>query len=398
VVGDGVAVFHKISAGLLKCGRRMLADEVKLGGTIPIPPFLHLLTMKILFCILLLTTTCGLSTAIGQSQGSEDPFKKNEAEVRRAVFRGLDFLISQEQPDGKFPDSHGKSTGISSLVGMACLSTGATPLGEGKYTEAVKRRIDYLFKNVDDKGIISCGDHGNGPMYAHNISSLFLSECSGMVDVARQKQLDEVLPKALKVILDSQAVKKDDRHQGGWRYQPNSGDSDMSCSGWALMAMHSARLNGAQVPSSAIDAAVRYVMKNQSKREGHIGYMDENQHKDSLTGAGLLCLELCGRHGTPETISAGEWILANHTKLAKAEHEMYGNYYNAQGMFQLGGKYWKTYAEWMYGNYLPAQKADGSWDGERFGKIYSTSMMVLALAVPFRQLPIYQRDERVDEE
>jgi hypothetical protein len=164
------------------------------------------------------------------------------------------------------------------------------------------------------------------------------------------------------------------------------------------MALRSARLNGSQVPTAAIDSAVKYVLANQSKQNGHIGYTDENQHKDSLTGAGLLCLELCGRHASPQSISAADWILNNHTKLPRAEFEFYGNYYNAQGMFQMGGKYWKTYAEWMYGTYLAAQKEDGSWDGDRFGSIYSTSMMVLAMTVPFRQLPIYQRDERVDEE
>jgi hypothetical protein len=328
----------------------------------------------------------------------DDPFLKNEPEVRKAVFRGLDYIIAQEQPKGSFPEGHGKSTGISSLVGMALLSTGITPIGQGRYVEAINRRVDYALDNTKSDGIISCGEHGNGPMYAHNISALFLSECSGMVDPPRQKRIDQVLPKAIKVILEAQAVNKDPRHQGGWRYQPNSTDSDMSCSGWALMALRSARLNGGQVPNAAISSAVAYVLQNQSKKEGHIGYMDERQHRDSLTGAGLLCLELCGKHGSPETLSAGEWILANYTKLPKAEHELYGNYYNAQGMFQLGGKYWKSYAEWMYQNYLPMQEPDGSWTGERFGRIYSTTMMILAMTVPFRQLPIYQRDERVDED
>ncbi len=338
------------------------------------------------------------STSGPAAATAAEPFLKNEPEIRRAVFRGLDFLINKENTNGSFPDGHGRSTGISSLVGMALLSTGITPVGQGKYSEAINRRIDYALKNTDDKGIISCGEHGNGPMYAHNISTLFLSEVSGMVDKERQRKIDDVLPKALRVILDAQAVKKNERHQGGWRYHPGSDDSDMSCSGWALMALRSARLNGARVPSQAIEAAVAYVLRHQSKKEGQFGYMDDRQHRDSLTGAGLLCLELCGRHGTPETIAAGEWILTNYSRLPKAEHELYGNYYNAQGMFQLGGKYWKTYAEWMYQTYLPGQEEDGSWKGERFGPIYSTTMMILAMTVPFRQLPIYQRDERVDEE
>ena len=35
--------------------------------------------------------------------------------------------------------------------------------------------------------------------------------------------------------------------------------------------------------------------------------------------------------------------------------------------------------------------ADGSWPGGRGGSCYSTAMGVLAMAVSYRQLPIYQR-------
>lgn len=331
------------------------------------------------------------------AQEAGDAFQKYEADVRVAVNRGLDYLISAEQGNGTFPEAHGQSTGISSLVGMAILSTGATP-GNARYGEAINRRIDYALSHIASDGVMSSGDHGNGPMYAHNITTLFLSECSGMVDLERQKKIDTSLPRAIKILLDAQAVKKDPRNQGGWRYHPNSNDSDVSCSGWALMALRSARLNGAPVPVSSIDSAVDYIHRMQSKKTGTVGYMNENEHKESLTGAGLLCLELCGRHAAPENLMAGDWILENFTKIQNSEFELYGNYYAAQGMFQLGGKYWKTYSDYMYSHYLPLQKADGCWEGERFGKVYSTSLMVLAMAVPFRQLPIYQRDERVDED
>ena len=40
-------------------------------------------------------------------------------------------------------------------------------------------------------------------------------------------------------------VEKKPQHQGGWRYQPHSRDSDLSLTGWAVMALRSARLNGA---------------------------------------------------------------------------------------------------------------------------------------------------------
>jgi hypothetical protein len=344
----------------------------------------------------LLVTLLSIASPLA-AQDTADVFRKYEADVSKAVDRGFEYLLSVEQKDGTFPGGHGRSTGISSLVGTCFLAKGHTP-GNGRYGEAINRRIDYALKHSNGEGLIDSGDHGNGPMYAHNISTLFLSECSGMVDAVRQKKIDEVLPKSINLLLRAQAVRKDERHQGGWRYHPGSNDSDLSCSGWALMALRSARLNGAPVPPKAIDAAVKYIHGNFERKLGHFGYMDAYQHKESLTGAGLLCLELCGRHAAPENIKAGEWILENFERLPHSEFETYGNYYNAQGMFQLGGKYWKRYADWMYPYYLGKQQEDGSWKDDRLDKVYGTTMIVLALTVPARQLPIYQRDERIDEE
>ena len=70
---------------------------------------------------------------------------------------------------------------------MCLLAKGHTP-GVGRCGEAINRRINYALKTTNGDGLIDSGDHGNGPMYAHNISTLFMSEVSGMVDAARQKQ------------------------------------------------------------------------------------------------------------------------------------------------------------------------------------------------------------------
>ena len=81
-------------------------------------------------------------------------------------------------------------------------------------------------------------------------------------------------------------------------------------------------------------------------------------------------------------------------------HFYYGLYYCSQGMFQLGGKYWESWAKFMYATMLKHQvakgKAAGSWPAEagsaaKAGVCYSTAMSVLAMSVSYRQLPIYQR-------
>lgn len=334
-------------------------------------------------------------TAVAQDT-TPTVFAKFKDKAEPSIEKALNYLAQVQNKNGSFPGSFGDSTGIPALAGMAFLSKGHLPT-EGPFAENINRSIDFILSHQKPTGVFEAGKAGAGPMYAHCIASLFLSEVSGMVDPFRQKKIDAALPKALKLILQAQKVKKDKRNQGGWRYHPGSTDSDTSCSGWALMALRSAKLNGASVPDKAIEDAVAYLYRHQNKETGGFGYTSVNG-QISLTGMGLLCLELCGEHGKPSTLKAGDFILKALNSSAEKKHEFYGNYYNAQGMFQLGGKYWAEYAAWMYKNYLPKQKDDGSWDSREAGNVYGSSMMVLAFTVPYRQLPIYQRDETVDEE
>ncbi|MDA7866222.1 terpene cyclase/mutase family protein [Akkermansiaceae bacterium] len=324
-------------------------------------------------------------------------FARWKDKVDPSVDRGLNYLARNQLDDGSYPGSYGNSCGIPALAGMAFLSRGHLPT-EGPYADPLNKIIDFLIGRQNREGLYTGGQYGSGPMYGHNIATLFLSEVSGMVDPDRQKKINASLPRALALILRAQAVQKSSRHQGGWRYHPNSRDSDTSCSGWALMALRSAKLNGADVPDKAIADAVAYLYGNFSGKNGHFGYSSPHNSKNSLTGMGLLCLELCGEHGKPSTIKAADYILESFRALEGAQFEFYGNYYNAQAMFQIGGKYWETYADWMYETYLKKQKEDGSWYSREAGQVYGTAMMTLAFTVPYRQLPIYQRDETVDEE
>ena len=340
--------------------------------------------------------SAAIALTVHAQEAPDAGFAQWRSRVDPSVEKALTYLARIQRPNGSFPDRHGESTGIPSLVGMAFLSKGHTPT-EGLYAEALNRCIDLVLANQNPEGLLDKGDSGTGPMYAHHISTLFLSEVSGMVDDGRQKKIDVVLPKALSLILRAQAVQKDESNRGGWRYHPNSTDSDTSCSGWALMALRSAKLNGAAVPDAAIQDAVSYVKRRQDPETGSFGYTGTKDHEKSLTGMGLLCLELSGGHGSPETIRAADHIMKGYQELPGDQFEFYGNYYNAQGLFQIGDRYWQQYAPWMYETYLKKQEADGSWDSKEAGRTYGTAMMALAFTVPYRQLPIYQRDESVDE-
>jgi hypothetical protein len=327
-----------------------------------------------------------LATA-ANAQKVPDPLEAYAARVDAAVDAGLDYLASVQKEDGSFPGGVGRTAGVVGLCGMAFLSKGYTP-AEGRHSDTINRCIDYCLSIREEKsGYMGAFD---GKMYSHNIATLFLLESSGMTDKKRQEKLDKAIAEAIKLIVSAQQVNKDGSFRGGWRYYPTSADSDLSCSGWAIMALRSARLNGVSVPDKAVKDAADYLDRRFDPHRGTFGYQDTAGYNVTLTGAGLLCLELTGHHGEPKTFKAGDHLLS-------------GFYYTSQAMFQLGGKYWERFAPWMYDFWLPKQARDGSWrgGGGQWGpddKPYYTALSILAFTVPYRQLPIYQRDETVDEE
>ena len=308
--------------------------------------------------------------------------------VDKAVSAGLEWLAKNQRKDGTYPGQYGQTSAIVGLAGMAFLSKVCTP-GRGPYGDEINKCLDYVLAHQAPNGSLDATPDGGG-MYSHGIATLFLCECSGMVDRERQKKMNQVLPKALKLILTAQQIPKAPEHKGGWRYDPTRADSDISISGWCLMALRSARLNGAPVPKAAIDDAVAYVLKMRDPHSGGFGYSGPGSPPSTArTGVALLCLELTGHHDDEITRKAGDFIL--NSSFVNDPFRAYATYYCAQGMFQLGGEYWEKFAEQLYTHVLASQHQDGHWEGEQYGPAYGTVMNLLALTVSYRQLPIYQR-------
>ena len=320
---------------------------------------------------------------------------KYDRQVDEAIDRGLAYLATRQKPDGSFLDPGGHDVAVPSLCAMAFLAKGYTP-GTGPYGQVINRSIDYVLANRQQAdGMFGGGAGSYGRMYGHGISTLMICEVSGMVDPERQKKIDAAMGEALKLTLAAQQIVKPPPHSGGWRYLPSSGDSDISCTGWQLMSLRSARNAGAPVPKEAIDRAVTYILGLQTP-DGGFGYASPSGPGLARTGTALLCLELCGRHGHKATTTAGDWILRNLPANFGSDYFSYACYYASQGMFQLGGDYWKQWAARMYELMLKFQQADGSWPAGGGGEVtagacYSTAMAILAMSVPYRQLPIYQR-------
>ena len=364
------------------------------------------LSLAVILSVSVVISGPGVSTA--RADKASTALAKYKKPVEQSVDRALSYLAKNQatvtaaelaryarskgwvDPTGSFGVRMRGNTGISGLCVMAFLAAGHTP-GCGPYGKVIDRGIDYLIRTQQPNGMLTSKGGSHGPMYAHCIATLTLAEVSGMVSKERQKRLDAVLPNALGVILTAQKIQKDSRNAGGWRYKPDSRDSDMSLTGWAVMALRAGRLNGASVPKEAIKHAVEYILKCRYN-DGGFGYQPGQGSKETLTGSAILCLSLCGEHKNKALIPAGDWIYKRIDQSRGGSHYYYGMYYCSQGMFQLGGKYWEKWASKMYVTMLKDQSIDGSWTKHGgHGPGYSTAMGVLAMTVSYRQLPIYQR-------
>ena len=313
----------------------------------------------------------------------------------RAIRRALDYLKASQKPDGAWEAGFGKATSVTSLSVLAFLAAGHVPGEPGPYRESVERGIRYVLAHQKPNGLI-VSNTSHGPMYCHGISTLMLAEVVGMsADPALAEEARAALSKAVDLILKAQDLSKGKSHEGGWRYQPTSRDSDLSVSGWQVMALRAAKGAGCTVPSGQIDKALSYVKRCAVKDGGGFAYQPGGGANNPRTGTGVLALEICGAHLSPEAVAGAEYLLKHPPRWAN-EYFFYEAYYCSQATFQVGDRYFAAYHPKLAAILVEHQEADGSWlsgDGNdrSGGRPYCTAMAALALAVEYRYLPIYQR-------
>jgi hypothetical protein len=346
----------------------------------------------------------GLDESTGNAASADAVFQRDETDA--AVDRAIAWLLSRQKEDGSIEDK-GHSTAMTSLAIMAMASVGVQPADPTPEGAALNRALDYVLQDdrVDANGYF--GNKDGSRMYGHGIITLMLTELHGMGATEEQDQkIHARCQQAIDVILSGQRVKKSIHLRGGWRYNPNSSDSDLSVTVWQLMALRSARNDGLQVPVSAIREAVEYLKRSYAApldRNGlpggkPSGFCYEPQHNNpsfAMTAAGLLAMQVCGEYESPLVSGAADWLLT-HPPQWKERFCCYGTYYYAQGMYQRGGEHAATAQQLVQQMLLSEQADNGSWTAangsERsHGAVYATTMAILSLSVKYHYLPIYQK-------
>lgn len=349
-----------------------------------------ILTMACLFC--LPSIGWGQIDLLNVREGTGIP-----EGVRSLYSKSADYLARTQKNDGtwgKGAQFHGSETnGICGLCVMAFLSTGEDP-NFGKYAVNIRRALRQIIRDQNPKtGYIQ------GNMYVHGFSMLALSEAYGAVDDEllwagqtkddKTRTIGEALELAVRLAVTSQKKNPTD----GWRYGPNDPSADTSIVGAVLMGLLAARNAGIEVPDETIDKALEYMKSMTSDDSGQVGYSGLGGFGDSTARSSIACLvySIGKRKDWKEFEATKGYVSDNFMDSQNTSWPYYTRYYQAQALFQADYETWQKWNQQTLRMLTDVQANDGQIGDSQHGPAYSTAMSLLALALNFRFLPIYER-------
>jgi len=236
--------------------------------------------------------------------------------------------------------------------------------------------------------------------YSHAIRSYALCEAYTMTKIPKIK---EYATRAVNLIIEGQ------NPNGGWGYGFGRGVAaavDLSLSSWCVQALKAAALTGIQFKGldESMDKAISYVKKCQEKGSGKFKYTPEGNEaaryggpsRGSITGAGVLCLQVWKEAKSQEAKKGLEFIVQNRLVDSWSKVDAYEWYYHAQACFQstgaLSGIFWREWNKNFQEVVAAGQQENGRWElGLHFhgeSAIFRHALTVLMLEVYYRYAPM----------
>jgi hypothetical protein len=331
------------------------------------------------------------------------------SESLAAVHRGLEWLVEHQHPDGYwslqrfYQQTPGRRYGGAGSLTCDVAATGFALLPllgdghtqiSGQHQPAVSRGLGWMLTQQKPDGELS-GKYGhNCRMYAHAIASIVLCEAYGMT---KDPKLRDPAQRALDFIVAAQH-----KSSGGWRYSPRQA-ADMSVVGWQVMAMKSGQMAALNVSQDSLDLVHKWLQSVEGKgaRVGTFEYTKGYGITPAMTAEGLLCLEYLGAQpGDPRLQSGVKYLLGHLPR--KGQETGYYWYYGTQVMYHVQGDAWRQWnlalRDMLVATQVKTGDLAGTWDpadqwDHQAGRIYASSLRLLALEVYFRHLPLYRLSE-----
>jgi tetratricopeptide (TPR) repeat protein len=320
------------------------------------------------------------------------------AETEKAVLAALRWLKANQERDGSWKCGQSPPAGTA-LATLAFLGHGETP-DSPEFGQTVGKGLQYLIQHIDSNGLIG-GVSQDYIGYGYSQGPVVLALAEGYA-MTQSPALREPLDRALQAVFREQAAAKTrPQDVGGWRNQSLPNDSDVSVTGWMIMALKSARAAGIEVPQAVFNKATQYLWNMYDTKNPGFGYQKPERYP-TMTAIGVLCQQFLGNGKDPRIEGALDYLREQKVEWDKTEGDfvLYGWYCMTQAMFQGGDFYWRYWNTQIRDTMVRNQQEDGRWmpppnsniEGRDLAKTpaYSTALGALILEVYYRYLPIHQ--------
>jgi hypothetical protein len=303
--------------------------------------------------------------------------------------------------------------GVTGLSLLAFLGAGNTEKS-GDFQSTVKIGVKYLLDIQEADGSLVPRNSTQGT-YDHVIATLALCETYAY---GRRYQLKRPTQDALNALYAMRTP------GSGWRYTPQhiemrdpSRSADTSVTGWAILAMSTARKAGLYVDEDAWADSLQFLDEMTDPVTGRTGYIDRGgsvareasteaawpaNQSEAMTAVALLCRIFADPDLTDPTqkqlVELGVSRLLALPPVwdddLPGRRDYYYWYYAAYALYQIGGQPWRTWEHALLQSLLPRQhrtgERRGSWDpqedpwGRAGGRVYATAINTLTLEVYYR--------------
>jgi hypothetical protein len=330
----------------------------------------------------------------------------------KAVAMGLEWLARHQRADGAWTlDCHPQCAEVPCPVDTrmpAFSDTAATGLGllpmlgagyvhtkPSRYSDNVKRGLDFLVSNQSPEGELYLGGGANFRFYSHAIAAMALCEAYGL---SKDPKLQLPAQRAINFIAKNQNLE-----DGGWRYFPGQA-GDTSVIGWQVFALRSAKLAGLEVAPRTIAGCRAYLdLAATDPKKTLYAYQPGRPETPVMTAEALLCRQYLGWSSDHSSLRQGAGTVYRDLSMSN-QRNIYYWYYATQLLHNLGGKEWVSWNKHVRDGLVAMQMTGdgcdrGSWSpllpqpdrwGREIGRHYTTALSLLTLEVYYRWLPLYR--------
>lgn len=332
--------------------------------------------------------------------------------VNASIDQALAYLVSkQDASEGCFSSSSQMTNLNTALSCLSLVAAGQRP-GGSQYEDNLRRGSLYLARAAN-KGNGYLGKEGKARMYGHGICMLALCEAYGLmqkeddtlsIEGAMQREEDTLsikaaIEKARDVVVKAQCATTNS-HSGGWRYQPQPKDSDLSVTVWQILALQSAQSCGIEVPDHVVSNALAYVRTcygGRQKRKGFCYQAKKNSPSTAMRCAGVVCMLAAA-----ESVGEAEMdMIAESARflpdvdVEKGKHYYYMAYCIAAAAIMMGEEYSDKVLTKLEDFLIDLQQENGEFKKHsgHSGDVYSTAFATICLSMGYAYVPIYMYHE-----